>query len=99
MQGLKKSGGSNGVSRLIRDLQHGRRSVAPELAPGTRLLREWQGRTHHVTVLAEGFEHDGKTYRSLTAVAPHITRIVLSRPLFLFLYPTSYSPPTRPSPP
>ena len=27
----------------------------PELKPGTRLMREWQGRTYHVLVLDDGF--------------------------------------------
>src|SRR2546422_414171 len=35
------------------------------LAPGTALVRQWNGRAHHVSVLANGFEYDGKTYRSL----------------------------------
>src|SRR5689334_15283484 len=29
--------------------------VRPRLKPGTRLLREWQGRSHEVLVLDEGF--------------------------------------------
>jgi DUF2924 family protein len=33
---------------------------APLLKPGTRLLREWQGRTHTVIVLDNGFEYDGQ---------------------------------------
>ncbi|MFC0386823.1 DUF2924 domain-containing protein [Muricoccus vinaceus] len=40
---------------------------------GTRLLREWQGVEHAVTVLADGFEFEGRPYRSLSAVARHIT--------------------------
>ncbi|WP_426954122.1 DUF2924 domain-containing protein [Muricoccus radiodurans] len=41
--------------------------------PGTRLLREWQGVQHAVTVLADGFEFEGRPYQSLSAVARHIT--------------------------
>lgn len=41
--------------------------------PGTVLRREYEGRHHHVTVLAEGFEYDGRRYRSLSAVAAAIT--------------------------
>ena len=40
---------------------------------GTRLLREWRGVEHAVTVLADGFEFEGRPYRSLSAVARHIT--------------------------
>ena len=40
---------------------------------GTRLLREWKGIEHAVTVLAEGFEWEGRPYRSLSAIARAIT--------------------------
>ena len=36
---------------------------APALRPGTRLVREWNGRTHIVDVSEDGFVFDGKTYR------------------------------------
>ena len=45
----------------------------PAFKPGTRLIREWQGRTHEVTVLEHGFQWNGETYRSLSAVARAIT--------------------------
>ena len=44
-----------------------------ELMPGTVLKREYKGRTVRVTVLADGFEHEGERYKSLTAVAKVIT--------------------------
>nr|WP_245215152.1 DUF2924 domain-containing protein [Pararoseomonas indoligenes] len=40
---------------------------------GTRLIREWQGVEHTVTVLRDGFEYEGRPYQSLSAVARHIT--------------------------
>ncbi len=40
---------------------------------GTRLVREYQGVQHTVTVLADGFEYEGRPYRSLSAIARHIT--------------------------
>jgi hypothetical protein len=43
------------------------------LLPGTRLIREWQGVRHAVTVRTDGFEFEGRPYRSLSAVARHIT--------------------------
>jgi hypothetical protein len=75
------------VAQLIRRLLRQAASPAPSgvLTPGTRLLREWQGQTHHVTVLAEGFEYEGKTYRSLTAISRHITGTAWSGPLFFGL--------------
>ena len=41
--------------------------------PGTILRRTYKGTEHSVTVLSEGFEHDGTVYRSLTAIANRIT--------------------------
>jgi hypothetical protein len=41
--------------------------------PGTRLVREWQGVQHVVTVRADDFEFEGRPYRSLSAIARHIT--------------------------
>jgi hypothetical protein len=40
---------------------------------GTRLVREFQGREYTVTVLADGFEWEGRRYKSLSAVARAIT--------------------------
>ncbi len=40
---------------------------------GTRLVREWQGKVETVTVLAEGYEWQGRPYQSLSAVARAIT--------------------------
>ena len=42
-------------------------------APGTLLTREFQGQTFVVTVLAEGFEYEGRKYKSLSAIASEIT--------------------------
>jgi hypothetical protein len=40
---------------------------------GTRLVREWKGAEHSVTVRQEGFEYQGRPYKSLSAIARHIT--------------------------
>ena len=40
---------------------------------GTRLIREWQGVEHAVTVKMDGFEWQGRPYRSLSAIARAIT--------------------------
>lgn len=41
--------------------------------PGTIILREYKGKTLQVRVRADGFEYEGKVYRSLSAVAKVIT--------------------------
>ena len=40
---------------------------------GTRLIREWRGVEHVVTVTADGYEWQGRPYKSLSSVARAIT--------------------------
>ena len=42
---------------------------------GTRLLRDWQGIEHAVTVRESDFEYQGRPYKSLSAVAREITGV------------------------
>jgi hypothetical protein len=57
----------------------------PQLKPGTRLIREWQGRTYEVVVLDDSFSWQGTHYRSLSAVARKITGTAWSGQLFFGL--------------
>ena len=41
--------------------------------PGTLLIREYRGNRIEVEVLEKGFVYDGKSYRSLSAIAREIT--------------------------
>ena len=66
--------------------------AAPLLKPGTRLLREWGGRTHTVIVLNDGFEYDGERYRSLTEIARRITGAHWSGPRFFGLRKSAAQP-------
>ena len=52
-----------------------RRRIRHDAMPiaGTRLIREWQGVEHTVTVLSDGYEWQGRPYRSLSAIARAIT--------------------------
>ena len=49
--------------------------IRADLMPiiGTRLIREWQGTEHVVTVTTDGFEWQGRPYKSLSAIARGIT--------------------------
>ncbi|SDG08550.1 DUF2924 domain-containing protein [Sulfitobacter delicatus] len=49
--------------------------IRADLTPivGTRMIREWQGVEHVVTVTADGFDWQGRPYKSLSAVARGIT--------------------------
>ena len=40
---------------------------------GTRLIREYQGVEHSVTVRNDGYDYQGRPYRSLSAIARSIT--------------------------
>jgi hypothetical protein len=50
-----------------------RSSLESRPIAGTRLLREWKGVEHCVTVRREDFEYQGRPYKSLSAIARHIT--------------------------
>ena len=52
---------------------------------GTQLIREWRGVEHKVTVLADGFEWEGRRYKSLSAVARAITGTRWNGPMFFGL--------------
>lgn len=53
--------------------------------PGTRLVREWHGRTYTVEVLETGFLCDGQRYCSLSEAARAITGARWSGPRFFGL--------------
>lgn len=50
-----------------------RATAQPRLTPGTLLKRAYKGRSLIVRVLSEGFEFEGQVYRSLSAIAQHVT--------------------------
>jgi hypothetical protein len=60
--------------------------VERRVKPGTRFLREWQGRTHEAVATEDGqFLYRGIAYRSLSAIAREITGIHWSGPRFFGL--------------
>jgi hypothetical protein len=66
------------LAALAEDLSRANRGKCHVMAKdrpivGTRLIREWQGVEHCVTVRDDGFEYEGRPYRSLSAVARAIT--------------------------
>ena len=58
----------DGGNIVLRRIRHQDKPIA-----GTRLIREWQGVEHTVTVQPEGYEWQGRPYKSLSAVARAIT--------------------------
>ena len=55
------------------------------LKPGVRLIREWDGKTHEVTVLETGFGWAGTAWTSLSAIARAMTGTRWSGPRFFGL--------------
>src|SRR6185369_3226929 len=55
------------------DPERRRQPVKERPVAGTRLIREWQGTEHCVTVRDNDFEYQGRPYKSLSAVARAIT--------------------------
>jgi hypothetical protein len=95
MQEVALGGLRQGPQRQLRQIaqqfkQTGAASTPPrpELKPGTRLVREWQGRTYEVLVLDGGFSWQDTHHRSLSALARKITGTAWSGPLFFGLKPS-----------
>lgn len=57
------------------------------LSEGTRLIREWNGRTIEVMVREDGFEWEGRSYRSLSQIAREVTGAHWSGPRFFAMRP------------
>jgi len=49
------------------------RKSKENILPGTRCVQVWNDRRYEVTVRENGFEYDGRIFRSLSAVAREIT--------------------------
>jgi hypothetical protein len=58
----------DGGNITLRRIRQDQRPIA-----GTRLLREYQGVEHVVTVTRDGYEYQGRPYQSLSAIARAIT--------------------------
>ena len=62
-----------------------RRKARAALPPGSRLVREWNGRSHTVEVAEHGFLYADRPYRSLSEIARAITGARWSGPRFFGL--------------
>lgn len=92
LQEKKQGGLSRESKRLLRQAitvarQDNASATSPprRLTPGTRLVRDWHGVGHTVIVLDKGFEYDGRTWRSLTAIVKAITGTHRNGPRFFGL--------------
>ena len=75
------------LQTLAREFEKAGAAFAPGVVPktGTRLVRQWRGRTHAVLVREDGFEYEGQHHRSLTVIAERITGAHWSGPRFFGL--------------
>ncbi|MEQ9661876.1 MAG: DUF2924 domain-containing protein [Parasphingopyxis sp.] len=58
---------------------------AATLKPGSRLVRNWHGEPHHVTIRENGYLYRDRTYGSLSQIACQITGTNWSGPRFFGL--------------
>ena len=92
LQEIEHGGLGKATLRKLRTLAKtlrstGRVGSTPSLSlkSGARLVREWHGRTHTVTVTEDGFDYAGTIYPSLSTVAKNITGAHWSGPRFFGL--------------
>jgi hypothetical protein len=72
----------DGRGDTLKEVMAGFRRPDWKLQPGTVLSREWKGKMHRVTITADGFNWEGKTYKSLTHIACAITGTRWNGPRF-----------------
>lgn len=75
----------NGGAAAVRKSASRPKALRRPLRPGSRMVRQWQGRTHVVDVIESGFSYEGRAYSSLTAIAFEITGARWSGPRFFGL--------------
>ncbi len=74
-------GVSSNTTRRLKQIAAGK-ALSPTAKPGSHLVREWNGRTYQVEVVEGGYVMDGKSWKSLSAIAKHITGAHWSGPRF-----------------
>ena len=72
----------DGPGDTLKGVMAGFRRPDWRLQPGTVLSREWKGQMHRVTITADGYGWEGKTYKSLSQIACAITGTRWSGPRF-----------------
>lgn len=63
---VKRALNSAGASKTVR-------STPVAIRPGTQLVRDWNGRRYQVDVSDDGYIMNGERFKSLSAIALHIT--------------------------
>ena len=82
LQGGASAALSRRMAKLISGTPIAEVAAPRKLKPGVRLVREWNGKTHTVEVIENGYIWKGTRYLSLSAVARAITGARWSGPRF-----------------
>ena len=70
------------LTETIGMLRTSSREAPSRFRPGTRIVREWKGKVHEVTITDSGFEYEGEIFKSLSPIACRITGTHWSGPAF-----------------
>jgi hypothetical protein len=96
MQEKAYGGLSAPIQRLLDQLMkaamakpNGRLEMPRRIKPGSELVRTRKGKTYRVTVMANGFAYDGRTFAGLSEIASAITGTRWNGPRFFGLRSTS----------
>ena len=81
----QRFGGLDAATRKALAVHAGGKEPSRRLKPGSRLVREREGRLHEAIVLDEGYAWEGRRYPSLSAIARAITGVSWSGPRFFGL--------------
>src|ERR1700681_4249892 len=57
-------------------------ALQPRTKPGTRIVRQWRGKSHEVLITESGYEYRGAQFKSLSGIAREITGTRWSGPSF-----------------
>jgi Protein of unknown function (DUF2924) len=78
----KANARSQVIASSLRPQSRSRDEARQRFKAGTKLVREWRGKTHEVTLNDDGYHYLGKTYNSLSPIACEITGTRWSGPAF-----------------
>lgn len=87
-------GGLGTATKMLLINMYQKKEEAPKnnaLPPvGTRLLKTYHGQEHVVTILRDGFDYNGMTYKTLSSIASRITGQKVSGKFFFGLSKTEF---------
>jgi len=89
--GKLSSAAQRELNRIVASLAKNpaaRLELPRRIKAGAVLVRDWKGKSYHVTVIEKGFAYDERVYPSLSEIAREITGTRWNGPKFFGLRPT-----------